>query len=162
MTAWELIRRFDLNQLVRLAWLMMRHPLYVFPTLKATQETLRICNKRYGDLHHKNGKANAFRHALWNLLLCRYVYQKSKNTEKAEGWAERVTDLHERLAPNEELDTAMDLHNNKIGRMLFAGHPMQTRTDAIESLQRMTQEAKPVSDAKNIVNFEGELVYIAS
>ncbi|WP_378185936.1 hypothetical protein ACE939_12565 [Aquimarina sp. W85] len=162
MTAWELISGFNLRQMLRLSCLMIRYPLYIFPTLKATQETLKICNQRYGTLHHKSGKANAFRHAIWNILLCRKAYRHSKSIEKAVDWAKRITDLHEQIAPNNSLDMAMDLHNNAIGRLVFEQYFDSAKEELITITDTMAHQARYVSNIENIANFEKELVYIAS
>ncbi len=95
--------------------MLLRRPLLVYPTWKATKQTLEICDSIYGKAHHKNGKANAFRHALWNVLICQKTLKITKNKDKSAFWAQKVTHLHEKLTKNEILDTAMDLHNNAVG-----------------------------------------------
>ena len=73
----------------------------------------------FGSRHHKSNKANAFRHALWNVLICQKTLKKTNNREKSVIWTKKVTDLYEKVTQNEFLDQLMDLHNNEIGRTLF-------------------------------------------
>ena len=79
--------------------------------------------------------------------------------EKAIAWSKRITDLHENLSPNSKLAKEMDLHNNKIGRDLFAeNHKIQL--DHVEKLRKMTRNAVKISSVEDIKAAKNELVYI--
>ncbi|MUP45195.1 hypothetical protein E0K83_05485 [Gramella sp. BOM4] len=94
-------------------------PLLILPTYRATERTLEFCDGNYGREHHGNSRANAARHALWNYLICKACFEQGISKTEAVNWAEKLTSLHEELAPNSEIARKMDLHNNAVGRKLF-------------------------------------------
>ncbi len=161
MRIWGVVKGFSIKQLFLLAIVMLQRPLFIIPTIKATKQTILICNSLYPKEHHKNGKANAFRHALWNVLICIKTFKISKNEEKSIIWAQKVTDLHEKLAPNDPLETKMDLHNNKVGRFFFSSLKNSSEEKAIAFLREKTESAKNVIDFKSMVNHENDLVYLS-
>lgn len=120
MAVWNRIKSLSFKQLFLLVKTFALKPQYFFPTHRATLQTLQICNRLYGKKHHKNNITNAFRHALWNILIAFHCYKKNKSIETSVNWAKKTTDLHEKLAPNNQIEMLMDLHNNDIGRFLFA------------------------------------------
>lgn len=115
----ERIKNLNYREFLLLCGIFISNPRYIWPTIKATRETIEICNFNLGSKHHGNNKANAFRHALWNYKLCEKTFSFSKSREESVDWAKKITDLHEKLSPNRELEKIMDLHNNGIGRNLF-------------------------------------------
>jgi len=119
MKIWETIKRFKLRQLFVLSKTLLLNPVYILPTYSATKETLKICDEKFGNAHHKNNKANAFRHALWNFLIAEKCFRRNNSVEKSIFWTKKITDLHEELSPNKSLARTMDLHNNEVGRKLF-------------------------------------------
>ncbi len=74
-------------------------------------------------------------------------------------WSKKITDLHERLAPNEDLAKMMDLHNNKIGRELFLNFSGK-EMDILTVLQQMTAEAVQVKSPAEIEEEQSILVFI--
>ncbi|KAA1242849.1 hypothetical protein [Aquimarina sp. RZ0] len=138
------MKRFDFWQLIKVLRLLFQKPLLIIPTVSATKRTLIICDNLYRGTHHKDGKENAFRHALWNILICQQTVSITKNTEQSILWAEKITSLHEKLAPNEPLATAMDLHNNSAGREYFRILKDSSETAVINFLQEKTQNAKRI------------------
>ena len=74
-------------------------------------------------------------------------------------WSKTITDLHEQLSPNEELATMMDLHNNRIGRQLFAEFS-GLEDEGISRLQQMTKEAIQVKSISEIGEIKNKLVFI--
>ncbi|WP_034245067.1 DUF6973 domain-containing protein [Aquimarina atlantica] len=156
----SLLKRLSFRQILKLTRIMLQNPLLVYPTLKATRTTMIICDLHYGKAHHKNGKANAFRHALWNILICRTTFRITKNKEKSVSWAQKITDLHEKLAPNKPLDTAMDLHNNEIGRTYFLELTASSEEEIVIFLKENTKKAKKVTDSKEILDHKDKLVYL--
>ncbi|WP_298542405.1 hypothetical protein [uncultured Aquimarina sp.] len=157
----NIIRRFSFRQLFRLSGLLLQNPLYIIPTLRATKMTMTICDSLYGNTHHNNGKANAFRHALWNVLICQKTYIQSKNEKKSIIWAEKITDLHEKLAPNKAIAEAMDLHNNRLGRMYFKTLKTASEEETVAFLKEKTTNANLIKDIREIKEFRDDLIYLS-
>lgn len=116
------IRKMNWSKLGNLALLCLRHPLYIIPSYRATRKTVAVCDENFGSEHHKNGRANAFRHALWNALIIQYCKKWFPSAMRAKAWAKRFTDWHEDFSPNSELARAMDYHNNRVGREFAMQH----------------------------------------
>ena len=116
------IQKMNWSKLGSLALLCLRHPLYIIPSYRATRKTVAVCDENFGSEHHKNGRANAFRHALWNALLIHYCKKWFPSVMRAKAWAKRITDWHEDFSPNTELARAMDYHNNRVGREFAMKH----------------------------------------
>jgi hypothetical protein len=153
------IASLNYKELFVLCGVFLKHPLYLLPTYKATNKTVAISDELYGDLHHQDNRTNAFRHALWNYLICKNCLSVAGSAEKAMDWSKKITDLHERLSPNEELAKMMDLHNNRIGRNFFLNAPDEQKV-AISILQEMTREAIKVESLQEIEAEKKKLVFI--
>jgi len=147
--------------MLQLTFVLMRRPLLIRPTLQATKQTMKISDTIYGKAHHKNGKANAFRHALWNIEICKKTFGVTKNVDKSIYWAKKITDLHEKLAPNATLETAMDMHNNEIGRILFISFFDQNESKTIDFIQKRAKNAQKMTKIEDIKKCRNELVYIS-
>lgn len=160
MTIVSLIKRLNVRQLFKLIGLGLQKPLYIIPTFVATKRTLAICDALYGGEHHFHGKANAFRHSLWNVLICQRVLRVSGDEAKSEYWAKRITDLHEKLAPNEPQEQAMDLHNNELGRIYFKKLKDATEVEIISFLELKIKNAKKVLEVSKLRDYSNDLVYI--
>jgi len=156
----NIIKRFSIRQLFRLSGLLLQNPWYIIPTLRATKKTMMICDSLYGKTHHNNGKPNAFRHALWNVLICQKTYIHSKSEEKSVVWAQKITDLHEKLAPNKAIAEAMDLHNNRLGRLYFKDLNNATEEETVAFLKEKVMNASLVKDIKGIREFPDDMVYL--
>ena len=161
MSFWNSIKRLSIKQILQLTFVLMRRPLLIRPTLQATKQTMKICDSLYGKAHHKNGKANAFRHALWNIEICKKSFGVTKNVDKSIYWAKKITDLHEKMAPNARLETAMDLHNNEIGRILFKSFFDQNESLIMDFIEKKAQKAQKLTKIEDIENCKNELVYIS-
>jgi hypothetical protein len=114
----------------------------------------------YNNTHHKSNKANAFRHALWNVLICRNVIKYAKNKQKSVFWAQKVGDLYEKVTQNEILDQEMDLHNNTVGRIFFLNHFDQKEVKIIDLLQKMSQKAQKTDKIEEMRQHRNDLVYL--
>ena len=154
------IRQLSVKQLWHLSVVFIKQPFLVFPTLNATKKTMKISSDLYGKAHHKNGPANAFRHAMWNVLIAKAAFKKFQNIEKSIDWAKKVTDLHEKLAPNSPLETVMDLHNNKMGRQFFMEAVDFSDEETIHFIQKKTETAQKVTKTSEIEAFKTKLVFI--
>ncbi|WP_100802637.1 hypothetical protein [Ulvibacter sp. MAR_2010_11] len=139
----------------------MSRPLLILPTLRATKETMKICDERFGMAHHKNNRANAFRHALWNYTICEKTLKFVKTDEKALIWAEKVTKLYEKVTKNDVLAQAMDLHNNEIGRMLFLNEKTSKIDDFLSFLTEMMKKAVKIIKIEETNMYTKQLVYIS-
>ncbi|WP_079720427.1 DUF6973 domain-containing protein [Salegentibacter holothuriorum] len=149
----------NFKELLAVFKVFISKPRYILPTYRATIETIRICDDLYQKEHHKNGKANAFRHALWNYLICQKCFKISSSVETVRIWSDQFTGLHEKLSPNQKLAKAMDLHNNRFGQTLFKGSQLKTEA-IIKLLQERMKEAFKVSKVEEIRKTKNNLVYI--
>lgn len=164
MSLWKLIKGLKFRQITSLLVLFARHPLMLIPTAKATKRSLDICRDLFPKRHRGNGRANAFRHALWNILIAREAMKWNKNPEKSRAWARQITDWHEEFAPNPELARAMDMHNNAVGRELFA-MLLKAKTDLTDTavtnkLKEITAGSKKITSTSDIHACSGKLVHI--
>ncbi|MDT0685449.1 DUF6973 domain-containing protein [Autumnicola psychrophila] len=137
----------------------MLKPKFIVPTFKATKKTITICDQLFGNDHHSNNRTNAFRHALWNYMLCEEYQKVSISTEIAMEWSRKVTDLHENLIPNSELAKAMDLHNNQIGRKLFE-ESAASKIQIIDLLKEMMEHAIMVKNIQELQETGDKLIFI--
>ena len=155
------IQQLSVPQLFQLTAAFMKKPLYLIPTLQATKETMKVCNSLFGKSHHKSNKANAFRHALWNFLIAEETMKISKNESKAVAWTLKITNLYEIVTQNDILDQEMDLHNNEIGRRVFLKQNSSKREEIVSFLQKMSQNAKKITNIDEIEDHKDRLVYIS-
>ena len=162
-TIFKAILQLDFKRLVKLLGLLLRHPLFAFLTLVATIKTFRITNRKFPETHHKNGRGNAFRHALWCCLIMMYCC-KISSPQKSLKWCKQITDMHEELFVNEQIARAMDLHNNQVGRGLFLQmlptihRQFFERSFFINPLLKLTDNAEILNNKNNIS--KNSLVYI--
>jgi len=156
----KVLRLTDFKQLPGLFWLAISHPLFVIPTLRATQKTMQIAQREYGNAHKGNTKANAFRHALWNVLIAKACLKWKNNLEKVLRWTETITTKHEKLAPNKPLPRAMDLHNNQVGLAHCKDLVALEEKEIIDLLKKMAEKARKIKHSAEIMNTDLELVYI--
>jgi len=152
-------RKLSIRYSIKLAGILFSKPFLILPTLDATRETLKLSEKLFPNEHHADNKANAFRHALWNYLICVQCLRVSKSVERVIAWSKKITDLHEDLAPNSKIARAMDLHNNKIGRDFFAEN-REFQQENINKLRRKLHTANKISSVEDIKPAKNELVYI--
>ena len=153
------IKSLDLRQLLVLSRTFMFHPLYLIPTYKGTKKTITICDAKFSDSHHSNDRSNAYRHALWNYLICEYCFKAKSSLQEALFWSKKITDLHEKLLPNDKLEKKMDLHNNKIGRLLFEEYYL-AEPDILQILDAKMNTAIFIASIEDIANAGKELVYL--
>lgn len=154
------ISELEFSKLWRLAWIGLKNPLLVWPTHSATIKTMKICDRLFGDSHHADNRANAFRHAFWNILIAKSVVKILKSDAKAISWAEKMTSLHEELMPNEALEKEMDLHNNEVGRIFFPELQTSSEEEIIQFLKKEMKKAVQIKSVEETENLRGVLVYI--
>lgn len=160
MNPLAVLKRVSFKSLLKGVVLGLGHPLFLMPTIRATRECVRISNAHYGKLHHKNGPANAFRHALWNYMIAQGCLRGTSGEQRATAWAEKVTHWHEEAFPNAELARNMDLHNNAVGRRLFGKHRERELEEVIEILKEMALESVKVDGNTDLSELKYQLVHI--
>lgn len=160
MKIWRRIRSLNLYQLSKFSILFARHPSLIIPTLRATKETFIVCNKRYKEGHGKSNKGNAFRHALWNTLICVNSLKNTGNIEKSAVWAQKTTDLYEKVTQNSKIDEQMDLHNNAMGRRLFIDFSNNDKAKIIDIVFEKSTEAIKIKSVEDLDNVKSKMVYI--
>lgn len=153
------IKSLQFREFLKLAKIFILCPQLIIPCLKATRETIAICNKEFGNEHHKNKPANAFRHALWNYKICENCSKNRGEVRQAIEFSKKITDLHEVFAPNPPLEKLMDLHNNQIGRRVFKEN-REFSINAVSVFKKMMKEAVPISKAPEINKAGNHLVFI--
>lgn len=156
----KIVRGLNFRQLTSLLGWFLRHPLYMIATVSATITTFRISQKNFPDIHGKHNKANAFRHALWNILIAKKCSKFSKNLDSVLKWTEQITNWHEEFSPNEELAKAMDLHNNQIGRDLYPKVAEMNLNGIAAFMIGQLKEALLIKDSSEIKKSLHQLVYL--
>ena len=160
MNPWSVLGRVSFKSLARGLWLGLGHPLFLWPTIGATRDCVRISTHHFGRLHHKNGPANAFRHALWNYLIAEACFPWTSKEERAIVWAEKITLWHEDSFPNKELARKMDLHNNAVGRDLLRQGRDREREVVIGLLLEMSGASVLIDTGTDLSQLKNQLVHI--
>lgn len=153
----------DRKQLKGAVRFFFGQPLLFTGAVAATSKCISICNRLFGNAHHQNNRTNAFRHALWNMLLMRNAMKMGSTVTAAGTWAEKITTWHEDLSPNAPLARAMDLHNNKTGRALYRVNFEQDIPETeqiIEALLPLLDTAVMVAFTEDLKTAKNRLVYI--
>ncbi len=132
----------------------------MIPTILATRDCMNIAQKEYGSKHHLSTPANAFRHALWVILIIRECLKWRSNEEKSISWAGKFTDWHEKFSPNQPMEEAMDLHNNQVGITFYQEMKDKTEVEIVSFLKRKASKAVKIETVEEVKNFKMELVYI--
>ncbi len=159
----NLIRRIgqlNVSQLFSLAGLFLKHPMYLVSTLCATKQTMTLCNDIFKNEHHRSNRENAFRHALWNIIIAENCSKRNKNKEKSLIFTQKFTDLYEKVTQNKPLEEAMDLHNNKIGLRYFSEEKEKKVTDWVNFLLKEMKNAQKIEEIGEIQEFSENLVFL--
>jgi len=97
-------------------------------------------------------KGDAFRHIMWNYILCKYASEVNRDIDESVNFVKLFTDAHEKNPSNaptyaEKLaDHQMDYHNNVIGRDLFVSYASYYRPHFLALKQVSCQAEKNVAD----------------
>lgn len=160
----KLLSSLNYKQVFGLLRLFVRQPLMIIPTIRATGNCIKIAEELFPGIHHINNPANAFRHALWNMLLVIEAYKWNKNIDKALAWAKLITDWHEEFSPNLPLEKAMDLHNNAFGRNLISKLYQEKDTLKTESIKDQLiltiNNSKKISNIQELDLLKNQMVYL--
>jgi phosphoserine aminotransferase len=154
------VKRVDFKNMLKGVFIGLSRPHFILPTINATKDCIAISTKNYGKLHHKNGPANAFRHAFWNYLIAKRCYNWQRNEKTVLAWAKKVTDWHEDSFPNKKLPREMDLHNNEVGRFIFAQNTEKSEQEVLELLKNMTLESIKIDENSTLSEHKDRMVHI--
>lgn len=157
---WRIFKNLDFKQLFGLLGLFLRNPLYTISTIFATKDCMAIAQQEYGNKHHLSNPANAFRHALWVILIIRKCLKWKNKEESAISWAKKFTDWHEDFSPNEALERAMDLHNNQVGIFFYSEVKAKNEEDIVSFLKQKASEAEKIKTVHEVEKLEKILVYL--
>lgn len=127
----------------------------LFKIVESVQEALAEARERYpcdADIFFTDGKADAFRHSYWNILLASRVSLE---------FAEDFTTAHESETA-EGLAKTMDLHNNAVGRSILTRYPGASESELEQVLFQLPYIfVDAASDIVNVGNDDpSALVYI--
>lgn len=130
----------------------------MFATIIATYETFRISQHHFPNIHGKHNKANAFRHALWNILIAKKASFFSAD-ERVLKWTKEITDWHEEFSPNSDMAKLMDLHNNAIGRNFYLEIGKKSISEITQAMLKKTESAYIINSQSEIIDMEN-MVYL--
>lgn len=123
---------------------------------------MAISTEHFGRKHYQNGQANAFRHALWNVLIAKYCTKSVNTVNRALAWAKKITDWHEETFFSKKLPMKMDFHNNEVGRNLFRDNVEWAEEKFISQLLSLTNSAIKVNKDTKLNQFKNQLVYLTN
>jgi hypothetical protein len=158
---WRTLKRLNFSQLLQLLGITLGAPIRMIKTAWATKVCIQICNREFGQTHHLHNRANAIRHALWNILIIKSLYGKRSNMVAIMAWAEKITSWHEDFSVNEPLERAMDLHNNEVGRKWFSDYKFASEKEIVNSLKQRATKARQIQDVTDVRGAYGRLVFIS-
>ncbi|NKI31082.1 DUF6973 domain-containing protein [Croceivirga thetidis] len=156
------IARLDFSNLWLLLKLSIAHLGYLWPTFEATKECMQVSSEHFGRKHYQNGQANAFRHALWNVLIAKSCARKKEKLKNALDWTKKITDWHEKAFFSKSLPMTMDYHNNAVGRWLFETNSRYSKEEFITNLLVLTAKATQITKESNLELYKNQLVYITN
>ena len=164
MKFWALFKLLNFKQLISLFRIFINHPLFVYPTFKATSKCMYLIQVEFPNIHGGNNKANAFRHALWNILLVEAYTKHKKSIKNALQFANVITLWHEDFSPNKPIERQMDLHNNAVGRMLvsewMSNGKLPEVTEIMSFLHQKLTLSKQISNLNDAQQHLNELIYL--
>lgn len=146
-------------QLIKLA---VPHVMFLWPTYRATQTCMQLSTAYFGRKHYQNGQANAFRHALWNVLITKYCTTSAKTITRALNWTKKITDWHEATFFSKELPMKMDYHNNEVGRNLFKEYPKWSQVAFVQRLLDLSTRAIKINSKIDLDQYKNQLVFITN
>ena len=160
MNLFAVLKRVDFKNILKVIFIGLSRPHFIWPTIKATKDCIAISTHNYGKLHHKNGPANAFRHAFWNYLIAKRCFKWQQSEKTVLVWAKKVTDWHEDSFPNKKLEKAMDLHNNEVGRFVFQQNSEKSEKKVVQLLKEMALESIKIDGNSTLSEHKNRMVHI--
>ena len=114
----QIIKNLSLKQGFIFMALFVQQPWFSILTLYATLKTMAMAQQYYPTSHQLSGRGNAFRHSLWCCMILNYCC-KISSPRKAMLWCQKFSNRYEELFFSSCEAKIMDLHNNKVGMLLF-------------------------------------------
>lgn len=129
-------------------WLLMANPTKAAATNRAADDASREASRQWPG-NQADTKADAFRHACWNILLSKRI---------AHWWAIAFTEAHESETPDGQ-PRRMDLNNNEVGQDIFIRNQQLSESRLSSLLKQWTYTYSSLIR----VNFRtSDLLYIRS
>ena len=108
-------------------WYFVWHPALAKPIQNATSKANELTATKFPSSSRYQDKGDAFRHAIWNALMAKYIGLDKNNVADCIDRAKDFSDLHESGGQKPgnmtdeqyKLDGQMDYHNNGQGRNYF-------------------------------------------
>ncbi len=165
-------------------WYFVWHPALISPIKKATEKANSLTDSNYPKSAKWRDKADAFRHAIWNVLICKYIGEDKNAISDCTERTEDFTTKHETGAVKPsfmtdvdwELDKKMDLHNNAQGRNYFVSvawirkHKTWFYTlkrvaapsedEIVTGIKNKLNSAQKISTSNDTSKYPNNLVYI--
>ena len=163
-------------------WYFVWHPALASPIKKATEKSISLTASNFPNISAYQNKADAFRHAIWNVLICKYIGEDKNEISDCISRAEDFTTKHETGAskPDKmtdeawELDKQMDLHNNAQGLKYFEGVAWivkegwfkvkrvraPSEDDLVTGIKNKLNSAQKISKASDTSKYPSNIVYI--
>lgn len=160
MALMDIIKTIKVGQVKQLVIWFFKRPFFLLSAVFATVQALKIAQQEFPNIHGKHNKANAFRHALWNILIAKNCRKFSNHLPKVMNWTTTFTNWHEDFVINEELPRLMDLHNNAVGRKLFLAWKDENASAITHLLKIELANAKLIRTKTDFDNVNNCLVYL--
>tara|TARA_R110002126_G_scaffold124451_4_gene266537 strand:+ start:44162 stop:44647 length:486 start_codon:yes stop_codon:yes gene_type:complete len=150
MSKWEVIKNLNFKQTGALFVWFLQHPIFMYATFIATVHTIRVAERVFPKIHGLHNKANAFRHAFWNVMIAKECHKFSTDVDKVLNWTKKITDWHEEFSPNAPMAKLMDLHNNAIGRKSFLAFKDKSNIEITKTLILKMDDAVKINKTSQI------------
>ena len=163
-------------------WYFVWHPALAEPMKKAKEKAEELTSLNYPNISAYQNKADAFRHAIWNVLICKYIGESKNEISDCIKRADDLTTKHEtgaskpdKMTNDEwELDKQMDLHNNAQGRKYFESVAWivkegwfkvkrvraPSEDDLVTGIKNKLNSAKKINKASDTSIYPSNIVYI--
>lgn len=162
MNPFKILTRIKPKGFWKLLKLSISNITFIWPTYSATKTCMQLSTEHFGGKHYQNGQANAFRHALWNVLIAKYCAKSANFVDRALTWTKKITDWHEETFFSKELPMKMDYHNNAVGRHLFHQHHQWPQEQFLESLLKLAEKAVKINESTDLNYLKNQLVFITN
>jgi len=163
-------------------WYLVWHPSLASPINKAKEMANSLTASNYPGSSAYQNKADAFRHGIWNVLICKYVGLDRNEISNCTEAAEEFSTKHETGADKPdnmtdidwELDKKMDLHNNAQGRKYFESVAWIVKVgwfkvkrvrapsedEIVTGIKTKLNSAQKISTSNDTSKYPSDLIYI--
>lgn len=86
--------------------------------------------------------------------------KKTKNKQKSVFWAQKVSDLYEKVTQNNAFSEKMDLHNNAVGRFYFLSLLGKNEQEMIDFTIEKMKNAQKVTKIEETKRFYNQMIFI--